>query len=237
MSEKIYALLLRLYPTHFRNAYGGEALQLFRDRARDERGFLSGLRLWLDLLGDLAISVPREYRSTPRTITAGSAQHCSNGTPSFHILEDETLSLGSLLYGGIVSLVVYSSILFVLSHGRSHFPDGYWAAEHIPRYSATAEKETPTVSLSYSIPHSGTKSTVSITATVSATGTGPTPTGDVIFFDGHTVLNTVTLQNGAITVNPKLSHATPHAFKAIYCGDANYASASSIREREIELLK
>ena len=31
MSEKIFAFLLRLYPAHFRRAYGDEALQLFRD--------------------------------------------------------------------------------------------------------------------------------------------------------------------------------------------------------------
>jgi hypothetical protein len=232
MSEKIYALLLRLYPAHFRETYGDEALQLFRDRARDERGFLSGLRLWLDLLGDLAISIPRGYRSMPVAAAAGSPQHFRHGMPSFHILEDEALSFGSLLYGGIVSLMVYGSILFVLSHGRSHFPDGYWATEHIPRYSATAAKEEPKVSLSYSLPHPSTRSTVHLTATVSATGTGPTPTGNVIFFDGHTVLNTVTLQDGTITVNPKVSHTTPHAFKAIYCGDANYGSASSTKERE-----
>jgi hypothetical protein len=36
MSEKIYACLLRLFPWHFREAYGDEALQLVRDRARDE---------------------------------------------------------------------------------------------------------------------------------------------------------------------------------------------------------
>ena len=40
MSEKIYALLLRLYPAHFLKNYGDEALQLFRDRSRDERGTL-----------------------------------------------------------------------------------------------------------------------------------------------------------------------------------------------------
>jgi hypothetical protein len=39
MSEKIYAWLLRLYPSHFRDRYGEEALQLFRDRAAHERGF------------------------------------------------------------------------------------------------------------------------------------------------------------------------------------------------------
>ena len=45
MSEKIYAWLLRLYPSHFRKDYGGEALQLLRDRARNEKGFLP--TIWL----------------------------------------------------------------------------------------------------------------------------------------------------------------------------------------------
>ena len=48
MSEKIYAFFLRLYPTHFCDEYGHEALQLFRDRARDERGFFARLRLWFE---------------------------------------------------------------------------------------------------------------------------------------------------------------------------------------------
>jgi hypothetical protein len=47
MSEKIYTWLLRLYPCHFREAYGDAALQLFRDRWRDERGVFASLRLWL----------------------------------------------------------------------------------------------------------------------------------------------------------------------------------------------
>jgi hypothetical protein len=71
MSEKIYAWLLRLYPSHFREKYGDEALRLLRDRARDERGFFRTLRLWLDLLVDLTISVPREYRYV-RPALAGS---------------------------------------------------------------------------------------------------------------------------------------------------------------------
>ena len=47
MSEKIYACLLRLYPARFRQQYGAEALQLFQDRLRDERGLLPKLRLTL----------------------------------------------------------------------------------------------------------------------------------------------------------------------------------------------
>ncbi len=92
MSEKIYALLWRLYPANFRKTYGEEALQLFRDLARDEKGFISGLQLWLDLLRDLAISIPREYRSASAAVVVSQAPHLSDGTPSFHILEAETLS-------------------------------------------------------------------------------------------------------------------------------------------------
>ena len=38
MSEKLYAILLRLYPSRFRDAYGEQAMQLFRDRAHNETG-------------------------------------------------------------------------------------------------------------------------------------------------------------------------------------------------------
>ena len=57
MSEKIYAFLLRLYPSRFRQQYGAEAVQLFQDRLRDERGLLPRLRLWIDLISDFAVGV------------------------------------------------------------------------------------------------------------------------------------------------------------------------------------
>jgi hypothetical protein len=52
MFENFCALLLRLYPAEFRRAYGGEAMQLMRDRARHERVFLR-VRLLMDLAIDL----------------------------------------------------------------------------------------------------------------------------------------------------------------------------------------
>jgi hypothetical protein len=60
MSEKIYAWLLKLYPTRFRDEYAASALQVFRDRFRAERGLFRRLRFWLDIITDLAISLPRE---------------------------------------------------------------------------------------------------------------------------------------------------------------------------------
>src|ERR1700736_2796004 len=104
MSEKIYAWLLRLYSSHFRQAYGEAALQLFRDRSRHERGFFPALRLWLDLLADLAISVPLQYHRVQPAIIGASALRRPDGLPSFHVLEGQSPRLGALLLGGVLSL-------------------------------------------------------------------------------------------------------------------------------------
>lgn len=75
MSEKIYAWLLKLYPSGFRRDYGASAMQLFRDRLQAERGFSQRLRFWLDVIADLAVSFPREHwRQNPVHPAAGG--HC-----------------------------------------------------------------------------------------------------------------------------------------------------------------
>ena len=53
MFDTLCALLLRLYPAGFRRAYGRDAVQLIRDRARDERGVFLRARLLIDLAIDL----------------------------------------------------------------------------------------------------------------------------------------------------------------------------------------
>jgi hypothetical protein len=116
MSEKIYALLLRLFPSHFRKAYGEEALQLFRDRTRDERGLLPGFQLWFDLLADLTISVPREYFYAEPELFAASSQGL-DGTPSFYVLGDQSPRPGALFLGGMMSLVALLTFSSLLSRG------------------------------------------------------------------------------------------------------------------------
>src|SRR5260370_34598485 len=98
MSEKIYACLLRLFPSHFREAYGDEALQLFRDRARDEKGFFPRVLLWLDLLGDLAISVPRQYRYVRPALTGAAGQQRLGSAPAFFVHVDESPGPGALSF-------------------------------------------------------------------------------------------------------------------------------------------
>jgi hypothetical protein len=79
MSEKIFAWLLKLYPQRFREEYGASAMQLFRDRLQAEQGLFKRFRLWLDMITDLAVSVPREHR---RPI------HGESNTAGYHLSED-----------------------------------------------------------------------------------------------------------------------------------------------------
>src|SRR5579872_4380802 len=103
MSEKLYAFLLRLFPSHFRQSYGEDALQLFRDRARHETGVPSRLRLWLDLLADLAISVPPEYFYAQPELLTAPTNH-SPGSPSFYVLNQGAPRPGALVFGFVLSV-------------------------------------------------------------------------------------------------------------------------------------
>ena len=147
MSEKIYAWLLRLYPSRFRAAYGEEALQLFRDRCRDETGFLPRLRLWLDLLSDLALSVPREHFHVQPELTSHAAHLRSDGGPSLLVLEDESLGRGALLFGGVLALAAAVSFSVLLNHGVKHVPlsalirPARGAADHRSSSSAARSRE------------------------------------------------------------------------------------------------
>ncbi|HYY72266.1 MAG TPA: S41 family peptidase [Candidatus Bathyarchaeia archaeon] len=116
MFENIYAWLLRLYPSHFREEYGEEILQLFRDRTRDETGFYRRMRLWLDLVADLAISVPREYYYLEPGFIGASADQRLGGIPSFVVIEGGSPHPGALLSGGILTMLVLTTCSIFLSH-------------------------------------------------------------------------------------------------------------------------
>jgi hypothetical protein len=122
MPEKLYDLLLKLYPEHFRRTYGDEALRLVRDRARDEKGFLSGLRLWLDLLVDLAISLPREYSEASATPIV--AAQSVNGDPSFQLLAERPLNPALLFLGGMSAAVLFWACVTSVAHSRT-FPESF----------------------------------------------------------------------------------------------------------------
>jgi hypothetical protein len=116
MSEEIYALLLRLYPVHFRRMYGEEALQLVRDRMRDEQGVRAKARLWWDLLADFAKSAPREYGYVPVELAKAAAGQRVGGAPSFWILEDEPMRAGTWVWASVLSLALVGTSVALMDH-------------------------------------------------------------------------------------------------------------------------
>jgi len=120
MFEKIYSLLLRLYPSSFREKYGDEALQLFRDRVRDETGSWPSVRLWFDLLLDLAVSLPQEYLYLRPELVGARPLRSANGVPSFCFLESEPLRPAALLFGGLMSSMAILTFSILLSHPGRH---------------------------------------------------------------------------------------------------------------------
>lgn len=120
MSEKLYALLFRLYPACFRDAWREEALELFRDRLLNERGPRARLRLWFDLIADLAASVPGAYlRDQPSLIPASTAQ--PEGIPSFHLVEDHPIPSSTYFFASLLSILLLAGVAVMLKHG-GHIP-------------------------------------------------------------------------------------------------------------------
>lgn len=120
MSEILYGLLFRLFPARFRAAWGEDALELFRDRWRNERGPRARLSLWLDLIADLAAAVPRAYlRDEPLLIPASTAE--IEGVPSFHLVEDRPIPSSAFFLGTVLSIVALSGVSLLMRHG-GHIP-------------------------------------------------------------------------------------------------------------------
>ena len=358
MSEKIYARLLRLYPSSFRKKYEGEALQLIQDRLCDEKGFFKRARLWWDLVVDVLTGLPSAYRNSYAVTESASLSLNAASIPSFKILDDDPLGRGSILAGGTIALIVLAAFAFLLSRPIAYRPlsgsngrlspieavmqrlnqapaasslpdvatpasaqmsgskaqpgtpgvstpntstssseteipnrersrvvstemqdldehsiegrdapetleafskgdkqtefgadgqeltngstadvrnrnyDSRTVVERSPRYSGMVAKLAPTIALSYLPANLAPGSMVNLTARVLAVGAGPTPTGNVRFFDGSAVLNMGKLNNGTVTVKEKLPYIARHSLSAIYYGDANYSSANSIGKRK-----
>ncbi|HML15565.1 MAG TPA: ABC transporter permease, partial [Bryobacteraceae bacterium] len=57
MPERLYRILLHAYPSEFREEYGAQLRQMFRDRMRSE----PRMRVWIHILADLIITAPVEH--------------------------------------------------------------------------------------------------------------------------------------------------------------------------------
>jgi hypothetical protein len=160
MSEKIYSLLFRLFPSRFRARWHEEALELFRDRAGYERGFVARLRMWVDILCDFAVSLPLAYLRDRQALVP-AAPVARHDVPSFTMLEGKPIHASSYFYGTILSIAILMVMSFLAKHG-GHFP--------ILRPSSAAEASGVTVDPWATGTASGDGSTLVI-------GNGPGSTG------------------------------------------------------------
>ncbi|MGC2768844.1 MAG: S41 family peptidase [Candidatus Acidiferrum sp.] len=142
MSEKIYAWMLLLYPASFREAHGEEALQLFRDRARHERGFLPTFGLWVDLLVDFAISLPREYGYDRPVLAGAGAYGRSHGVPSFFILREKLPRVDALFSGSVISLAALAAVWILLGYPGNYAGAGIASGQSMGS-SPYAPREAP----------------------------------------------------------------------------------------------
>lgn len=144
MSEKIFHVLLRLYPSRFRQEYGDEALQLFRDRARDETGIWLSVRLWFDLLTDLVISIPRKYGHTRLEVAGASAKARLDGTPTFFVFETASPGRRPLLLGSLLSLITLVSFPRLMNEVSNFRPPSSWNSAPPFAYERQSTEQQPT---------------------------------------------------------------------------------------------
>lgn len=101
LSERLYKALLYLYPSEFRQAYGTDMLQVFRDMHHDQQahGVSGWIRLWGCILIDLFPSVFKEHldNSGNQLMTTMKIdqyevkrQLASGATSSIYLVEDPT---------------------------------------------------------------------------------------------------------------------------------------------------
>ncbi|MGA8029881.1 MAG: S41 family peptidase [Bryobacteraceae bacterium] len=82
------------------------------------------VRLWFDLLADLAISIFRDRRFVQPALIGTSAARHFDGVPSFHDVEGEPPRLLALVLGGLLSLVGLGAFPVLINHSANDWhPD------------------------------------------------------------------------------------------------------------------
>jgi hypothetical protein len=107
MFDRFCALLLLFYPAAFTRAYSADALQLIRDRARDERTVGARARLILDLVTDLLATSIRGYHSDSLSFARVA------GTPSFDVILVHRPRADALVAGALMSVLLFGSFMLL----------------------------------------------------------------------------------------------------------------------------
>jgi hypothetical protein len=149
---------------------------------------------------------------------------------SFASLEERGIEFRSLLWGGVLSLIVCGSAFFALGHGGSPAVYSMLYQNNLPSIPGGKAKSR-IVLVCEPIKSSG-GSMIKVTAVVSGEENGPTPTGRVNFLSGWNSFEIEHLANGSVAIDTKLPDNKNLPLRAIYLGDVNYNSAGSFDENQ-----
>jgi hypothetical protein len=152
------------------------------------------------------------------------------GTVTF---SDGSQQLGqSILSGGTATLSVSGLAIGSHSITASFIGSSNYAAS-ISTVLAQVVAIAPTSTALIGTPNpANAGQSVTFTATVTP-GTSGVPTGTVSFFDGSTQIGTSTLSAGSAAVSTSTMAAGSHSVTAVYSGDNNYNSSTSIQVNEL----
>jgi len=175
----------------------------------------------------LTVSVnPSSYKQSV-TFTATVSPQLS-GTPTGHITFTDGITTLSVkpLSGGVATLTI--STLAVGGHSIKAAYNGSttYAASTSHPLAFTVNKAATTVTLTSSLNPSTSGKMVKFTATVVPQTSG-TPTGNVTFKDGTTLLGTEALSGDRASVSTSTLTVGTHSITVHYVGDTNYKQGTS----------
>jgi hypothetical protein len=120
-----YRALQYTYPPDFRRRYGREMEQVFGDRCRSvaqTRGRGGWIRFGVDIGADWLATTIREgiaSMQVPARVTCVTGP-VFEGVPVFYTCGSSMPPAGALINGGLLSIAVFSAIIFLIGYGGSH---------------------------------------------------------------------------------------------------------------------